>query len=62
MTYKEIIAKNSMHPLEAESIIQRFRNREKVLMAERTQQIEDGLRHETESARKDREILGEHYK
>jgi hypothetical protein len=57
-TYKEKIATNSMHPHEAERIIQLSRNQVKVLMSKRTQKIEEGLRHETPSTKKDRKILG----
>ena len=57
--YKEIIAKNSMDPEEVKRIINGWRVRDKALMAERTQQIEEGLRHETWAVRRDREILGE---
>ena len=57
--YDEIIAKNSMDPEEVKRIINGWRIREKVLMEERSSEIENGLRHETESMKKDKMILGE---
>jgi hypothetical protein len=51
-----------MDPKIAERYIQEVRSFQRHLMEVRAKEIEEGLRHETPSMAKDREVLGENFK